>query len=134
VELWPNVVVIALGTNDYVSDVSLRKFAAGYRAALNKLSSVATVVCVTPYRRSDRSEARPNAVGLLPNAYREAVRSVCEERGRIVLDGFEALPSESYLADGLHPNDAGHQRIAEWLEQRLIEILDRTERARVDPG
>jgi len=122
--LWPDVVVIALGTNDYGVGVPLDEFSAGYASALDSLASIPTVVCVTPYRRSDLSETTLNAAGLLPSAYRGAVRAACEAAGRIVLDGFEAMPSESLLADGLHPNDAGHARIAKWLEKALRPILD----------
>ncbi len=122
--LFPAVVVIILGTNDYAVGVPLDAFLAGYQAALGTFGNVETVVCVTPYRRSDLSEATPNSAGLLPLDYREAVRAACEADGRIALDGFEALPSESLLGDGLHPNDAGHHRIAKWLTAELSEILD----------
>jgi len=122
--LWPDVVVIALGTNDYGVGVPLEDFIAGYEAALQTLGPVETVVCVTPYRRSDLSEATPNTAGLLLDDYRTAVHGVCEADGRIVLDGIEAMPSESMLGDGLHPNDVGHNRIAKWMERELTGILD----------
>lgn len=82
---------------------------------------------MTPFRRSDDSEATPDAAGLRPQDYRTAVHDVCEAEGRIPLDGFEALSSEALLADGLHPNDAGHRRMARWLERALRAVLDRGE-------
>jgi lysophospholipase L1-like esterase len=122
--LSPDAVVIALGTNDYNLGVPLARFESAYRAILVLFDGVASVVCVTPFRRADADEATPNAAGLLPRDYREAVRAACEAKGRPVLDGFAALPSEAFLADGLHPNDAGHERIAEWLEEGLRETLE----------
>jgi len=122
--LRPDVVVIALGTNDYAVGVPLDEFGAGYEAALQTFRFAETVVCVTPYRRSDLSEATLNSAGSRPDDYRNAVHEVCEADGRRVLDGIEALPSQSMLGDGLHPNDVGHARIAKWLEQELAEILD----------
>jgi lysophospholipase L1-like esterase len=122
--LAPDVVVLALGTNDYGGGLPLDDFRAGYQAALEALAAVGTVVCVTPYRRSDAWEATRNAAGGVPSDYRAAVRAACEAAGRIPLDGFEALPSQAFLPDGIHPNDAGHSRIAKWLEKALAPILE----------
>jgi lysophospholipase L1-like esterase len=121
--LSPDAVVIALGTNDYSLGVPLARFESAYRAILVLFDGVESVVCVTPFRRSETDEATANPAGLFPRDYRAAVRAVCEAAGRPVLDGFAALPSDAFLADGLHPNDAGHERIAEWLEEGLRGVL-----------
>jgi hypothetical protein len=41
------------------------------------------------------------------------------------VDAYALIEAESDLADGSHPNDRGHARVAAALERRLLEILPR---------
>ena len=86
----------------------------------------ATLVVLTPLHRS--SEAEPNKHGKVLKDYVDAIRKAAEYYSLPLLDlwatyGVQpAVPvmMESYMPDGLHPNDAGHviltNKIAKFIE------------------
>lgn len=132
-----DIVVVFGGTNDWGhGDAQLGEFesrdAYTFYGALHVLYTsliekfpAATIVILTPLHRigeNDRmiNPERPNNVRLLKE-YVEAIREVAEYYSLPVLDLYKvsglqpAIPiiKETYMPDGLHPNDAGHRILAD---------------------
>jgi lysophospholipase L1-like esterase len=88
-------------------------------------------VVVSPVVRPD-AEATPNRLGATLADLRAAMEQVVEERMRAgdrhlyLVGGAEVLTAD-HLGDGIHPDDAGHQRLA-----RTVVSAVRT--ALADPG
>lgn len=121
--LWPNDVIIVLGTNDFSADEPLDDFVVGYRALLDRLLRSLVIpidhlFCVTPFPRED--EDRANMAGHILHDYRLVIEKECSTIGGIPLDGSQAMPNSiDYRNDTVHPNDSGHARIAAWLLEEL---------------
>jgi lysophospholipase L1-like esterase len=121
--LWPRVIILALGTNDFSVDEPLEDFRTGYRSLLRALLSALEVpldelFCITPFSRLD--EDRENKVGHVLDDYRRVIEEECSMVAGIPLDGSRAVPPcGAYFGDVVHPNDRGHARIAAWLLDRL---------------
>ncbi|MBQ6700400.1 MAG: SGNH/GDSL hydrolase family protein, partial [Oscillospiraceae bacterium] len=79
----------------------------------------------------------PNGVGASLGDYVDALKTVCAENGVSVIDLFTECtldPSDAdvrtkYMPDGIHPNAAGHEVIAEIMESHIREY----EPVEVDP-
>lgn len=121
--LWPNSIVIVLGTNDFSVSEPLEEFRAGYRALLDRLlralvDPLGHLFCVTPFPRLD--EDRANTAGHVLDDYRLVVQEECSMARGIPLDGSQAVPAAvAYFSDTIHPNDRGHASIAAWLLEQL---------------
>ena len=137
-----DVVVVFGGTNDYghgdapfgeMSDRTNDTFYGAMHLLCQALISrypQATIVIMTPLHRLNE-EAKINERGVRNGTtledYVEAERRVAAYYGIPVLDLFRVsglqpeVPQlrERYMPDGLHPNDAGHERLAD----RLIGFL-----------
>ncbi len=137
-----NIVVIFGGTNDYGhGDAPLGTFldrspetfygACHYLySGLIKKYLGKTIVIVTPLHRcnemSEYGECEKKGAGILKQ-YVDIIREVAEYYALPVLDLYakSGLQPEveviknTYLPDGLHPNDLGHQVIAKKLENFL---------------
>lgn len=132
-----DIVVVFGGTNDWGhGDAPLGEFesrdAYTFYGALHVLYTsliekypAAAIVILTPLHRIGENDriidpARPNNVRLLKE-YVEAIREVAEYYSLPVLDLYKvsglqpAIPiiKETYMPDGLHPNDAGHRILAD---------------------
>lgn len=85
----------------------------------------AEIVFMTPIHRA--GENNPDAKGHILKDYVDIIRNVAEYYSIPVLDLFSvygvcpdiAVHKEKYCPDGLHPNDAGHKRLAEKLKAFL---------------
>lgn len=85
----------------------------------------ATIVFMTPIHRV--GENNPDAKGHILKDYVDVIRSVAEYYSIPVLDLFSVygvcpdieVHKAAFCPDGLHPNDAGHKRIAERLKAYL---------------
>ena len=123
--LFPSVVLIALGTNDFAVSVPLDTFTTSYQLIVERFANffgVGQVFCLTPIY--SKNGATPNAVGATLADYREVIATECSAAGGIVLDGLEAMPtSDAFLADQTHPNDRGHRAMARWLHRALRPYL-----------
>ncbi len=134
-----DVVVVFGGTNDFghgdaplgdMEDRDEDTFYGAFHVLLTKLIEKypeAQIVVMTPLHRvseadTKRSERGIRRVGSL-ETYVDAIRQVAAFYGVPVLDLFRTsgiqprvpVLREKYMPDGLHPNDAGHVRIAEKL-------------------
>ncbi len=120
--LWPQVVVIMLGTNDCGFNVPLPAFRKSYEEFVDLLSKYyqPTVICVTPLRQVN--EMMANQAGYTMPEYRDAIGEVCSKRGLAVIDGRRLLPFEPrYFADpwSIHPSADGYALFARNLAAEL---------------
>ena len=126
-ELPVAIAVVLLGTNDSIgwyepAPVTPEAFASGLDQLLAALESngAETIVLMTPPDQPVFPEDR----GRL-RAYRETIRNRCTARQHVVCgpDLFTLLDSEFDFAAGeLHPNGAGHSKIATALEEVIRQL------------
>ena len=141
-----DVIVIFGGTNDFghgdapIGCPSDRNNDTFYGAAHMLFSKIrvqwpkAHIVVLTPLHRCNEDNPRgdgnkPSDVGTL-KAYVEIIREVAEFYSLPVLDLFKnsglqprlPLIQEMYMPDGLHPNDAGYQILADLIISYLKNI------------
>lgn len=140
-----DAVVVFGGTNDFghgdapmgvMSDRTPETF---YGALHTLYSSLlcryprARIIVLTPLHRCAEDfsvEKQPGVENLPLKRYVEAIREVAEYYALPVLDLYAMsgmqpnvpVIKEMYLPDGLHPNDAGHRRLAELIVGFLKQI------------
>jgi lysophospholipase L1-like esterase len=121
--------IIELGTNQAVTlgtmgDLpSAGTFYGDTLNAIQQLSAVnvtARLIFLSPYRVSRTTDAQNNAV-------LKALRDVCGEYGIPVIDQLDessisSLTAATYLTDGIHPNQAGFDRITAHINRMLMGI------------
>lgn len=132
-----DLVVIFGGTNDYGhGDAVLGKFGdkdvyTFYGATYTLFEKLLTkypnakFLVLTPLHRL--GEIVPNALGNVLQDYRKALLETAEYFSFPVLDLFAtsgmnpqvAKVQETMMPDGLHPNDAGYQRLFELIDQAI---------------
>lgn len=141
-----DVVVVFGGTNDFghgdalFGDVSSREETT-FCGALHKLMRdlierypEAQLVFMTPLHRSGENELGYNEFGVRREHrledYVNAIQTIAAYYGIPVLDLFRTsglqpevpILKDRYMPDGLHPNDAGHEKIADKLIGLLITL------------
>lgn len=134
-----DVVVVFGGTNDFghgdapfgrIDDMDERTFCGAYHALCRKLIArypEAQLVILTPTHRDSEDSGPYNEKGFRLSTnlagYVDAIREIAAFYAIPVLDLFRVSGIQSrvpelkdrYIPDGLHPNDAGHKRIADKL-------------------
>ena len=136
-----DVVFVFGGTNDYghgkapigeKDDVTPYTFYGAVKCLARYLKDTygaEKTVFILPARRFDDDKPRCEG-GQALSAYADIINRVCKEYGIKVLDLFnDGFPvpqtdaGDEYTTDGLHPNDRGHEFIAEkicrFIEERL---------------
>lgn len=121
--------VIEAGTNDWGSNVPLADFRTAVGSALDYAQSVTPKVCaLSPIRRESASGV--NGLSLTLAQYGEVIREECEARGIAFIDGYDialnpnnAVSKTAFFADGIHPNNAGHKRIAQAVLAKIKEVI-----------
>lgn len=132
-----DVIVIFGGTNDYghgdapmgvISDTTPDTFYGAlhtlYRTLITRYPTAQFLV-LTPTHRLN--ECDPDSNGLPLKAYVDVIREMAEIYSLPVLDLFAnsgiqpSIPvmQTTYMPDGLHPNDAGHARLARMIAKTL---------------
>ncbi len=130
--------LILLGTNDYAASIPLPKVLDAYAQFLRSVqghasfrrlkNSYQTLICVTPLQRAD--EEGPNRAGYTMSDLRKAISELCRKLDVPVIDGLSLLLNESdieaakkseFFADGVHPNQLGHDLIAERLLRQIVD-------------
>lgn len=138
-----DVVVVFGGTNDFghgdapfgaLKDRTADTFCGAVHVLMEKLINrypAAEIVFMTPLHRTSEDVGPYNEFGLLLNCnlegYANAISAIAGFYGLPVLDlmrtsGMQPrvpVVMERYMPDGLHPNDAGHERIAQKLTSFL---------------
>ena len=123
------------GTNDYGNNIplgnktddtldtfygALNLFCKKYYSNFHK----SKFAFLTPIRRSNGEKT--NTVGLKLSDYVNAIKEICDEYGIPYLDLYNlgmdpnySTISAHYVPDGLHPNDAGHDRLSNHIAKFL---------------
>ena len=109
-----DIVIVALGTNDYSGDFTADQIRSGCAEYLKRLSAIykhSKMFYVTPIWRADGADIY--AAG----THMDVCRVIAEEaelHGFTVIDGYSLVPHDAALfADGfLHPNDEGFSHYA----------------------
>ncbi|MBQ4106582.1 MAG: SGNH/GDSL hydrolase family protein [Lentisphaeria bacterium] len=120
--------IYAFGTNDHAHNTPLDTLTAEVTGALKALCRrrSAKIVVQTPLWRADAppvAEKQPNQLGLLLQDYRDTIAAVAREFPVTLIDGRDLLPADpAFFVDGLHPNDAGAERIAAALLEQLPDL------------
>lgn len=117
-----DIVIVAMGTNDYSGDFTADQIRSGCAEYLDRLLSIyrdKKMICITPIWRADGDTVY--AAGTHPDVCR-VIAEEAKKRNFTVIDGYSLVPHNTELfADGfLHPNDAGFSHYA----MNLIEVLD----------
>jgi len=146
-----DLIVVFMGTNDYGHETPLgsvedTKDGTFYGAlnvivpALVEKHTSSKIVFVTSIHRYGYGTSKilgtkftydniPNGVGATLGDYVNAIKNVCANNGVSVIDLFEectidptkASVREELIPDGVHPNAAGHEIIAEIMEKHIRE-------------
>lgn len=137
-----DIVIVFGGTNDYghgdaaMGDINSEDEYTFY-GAMNKLCEnliikfpTSKIVFMTPMHRTDENNVfnergLRNVAGL--SGYVDAIKEVCYKYGLPVIDLFGELginPNfgemyKVYTVDGLHPNNLGHERVADFVIAKL---------------
>lgn len=104
-----------LGTNDFghvVGDPAVvAQYAADVWDKVRALDSGIEIMLITPLWRSNKDT--PNSGGWVLADYSAALKSVADTRNFVTYyEGLNILGSSHMTADGLHPNNAGHDLLA----------------------
>lgn len=126
-----DLISVAHGTNCWTrTPVSADLFGAGLHAFLDLVRTghpETPIIAISPILRLD-AENTPNVLGMSLVDLRTVFENVVEERREKgdthlhLVPGRDLVP-EVHLPDGIHPDDAGHQRMAEVLGPVLNEAV-----------
>ena len=116
----------SLGTWDN-NNTNFREFTGAYQLYLEKLlkrHAKAEVVLLTPLKAfSENSEADISAV---VDKYADRVIEIAKLYGLKYIDtrevGFTNFNHQLYYSDGLHPNKAGHRKLARLVAEKVLEF------------
>lgn len=120
-EYAPDTMWIAIGTNDYgVNNWSASDFGVAYAEMLDSLHFAQpdmSIYCQTPLVRSSEGA---NSYGSTTGDYRSQIVTAVSTRTAYatLVDGTEILTTDD-LADGVHPNTAGHETYAAYVISAL---------------
>lgn len=110
-ELKPSVVLVLLGGNDYLRGVPIAETFNNLERIIEKLQANGAVVVLLGIQG-----------GVLSDPFAEQFEALAERRGTAyvpnVLQGI--IGNTALMADAIHPNDAGYERIAE----KVLPVLE----------
>ena len=134
VALSPDVVSLICGANDVLLTTrpDVAAFTATYAGMLARLRTELpdAVLVVATYPHPDaRSPLRPRSLARVRRGLREVndgIRWLARRHGAVCLelDGHPDAAGANVAADGFHPSQAGHRRLAVAFVERLREHLD----------
>ena len=105
----PDTVFVAYGTNDWVHERDMTKFAKEYYKKLSQIFPKAKIYAILPIWRENTKE-KEKTTNLKIEEFRGILRGVCESFENItVIDGMELVPHymDFFCPDGTHPNTLG---------------------------
>lgn len=143
-----DLIVIFMGTNDFghatplgtINDTEDESFYGALNVIIPGIKSAhpnSRIVMVTPLHRVKQSDGMTSAsdsafneAGFVLADYVNAIKSICDKYDIYAIDLFNvpeldpntASVNSTYYNDGLHPNDAGHKKIAEIIAEGLKKI------------
>ena len=143
-----DLIVIFMGTNDFghatplgtINDTEDESFYGALNVIIPGIKSAhpnSRIVMVTPLHRVKQSDGMTSAsdsafneAGFVLADYVNAIKAICDKYDIYAIDLFnvpeldpnDASVNSTYYNDGLHPNAAGHKKIAEILAEGLKKI------------
>lgn len=117
----PEIVTIAMGTNDFGYYKTLEDFSAacdGHLAAIAQAYPDKIRICMTPVRRID--EDKPKALGTF-RQLRDVIEATAAKYGFILVDGYNTMPYNSdFFNDGVHPTTLGFSIMADKMIAAIV--------------
>lgn len=117
-----NGIICTLGTNDWANvGTSAQSFLDAYRALITRCKSLGLIfVGMSPLNRQDGYMAVQKADGAFTLAQWQSLAiAVCQEQGVKWIQGDLAPLTALDLADGIHPNAGGHDKLAPWIITKM---------------
>lgn len=113
-EYKPKVVIVLLGGNDYLRKVPKADTFKNLDAIITKIQSMGAVVVLLGIQG-----------GLLGDPYENEFENLAKTKGTVYISNvLEDLFGDSlYMADSVHPNDAGYAKIVERIYPKLKRVL-----------
>ncbi len=139
--LQADVISIAYGANCWTrtphSAPMLFESVRGFLALVRSGHPTTPMVVISPIRRTD-AEHTPNKLGATLVDLRDAVEAATRDRivsgdTMLSLVGGEDIVSPEHLADGIHPGDEGHKRIASAAGKALSAAMQTAKDASTTP-
>ena len=140
-----DIVLVFGGTNDYghgdaplgaIGDETDSTFCGACKILFSKLRALYPTACIivilplrrfnedNPYGENGNKEIPSGTLGEYSSSLKEIAEEfsfpICDLREDVLLNPNDKELNEKYFGDGLHPNDAGHQILAE----RLFEFIE----------
>ncbi len=145
-----DLIVIFMGTNDFghatplgsITDTTDTSFYGALNIIIPGIQAThpnSQIVMVSPLHRTTTqssgmtspSDSAPNEAGATLKDYVNAIKDICNKYDIYIIDLFseaeldpnnETVKTTLFNSDGLHPNTAGHEKIAEILSEELKKI------------
>ncbi len=139
--LQADVISVAYGANCWTrtphSAPMLFESVRGFLALVRSGHPTTPMVVISPIRRTD-AEHTPNKLGATLVDLRDAVEAATRDRivsgdTMLSLVGGEDIISPEHLADGIHPGDEGHKRIASAAAKALGAAMQTAKEAPTTP-
>ena len=122
----PNIITVALGTNDWgLSRDVMKKNVLKYMDTLLSMYSTKNIYAILPIWRSDENGV--NDSGMSFEEQRNLIRSIMQKYPRVkIIDGYELVPHiESYYGElvgrKVHPTDEGFLHMSLGILKRFFE-------------
>lgn len=123
--------IVAIGTNDSATDdsgnllISAQQFEENLREIVATANDASVQVIFVDLPRVDESKTNPVSWANIYysnedlDKYSASIKTIAEESNSFFCS-IQGLLDKEDLADGLHPNEGGHMKIAEAVENFLI--------------
>jgi hypothetical protein len=112
------ICLFTLGTNDYGLNTRQSFWDARVPAFFDKFNELipnGEIIIVSPLIRLN--EETPNSHGLNLQWFRDSLQSLASTRSWVTYNEGKTVLSlpDDFISDGLHPNNAGHQKLADYI-------------------
>lgn len=110
----PNVVLVLLGSNDYLKGVQQQVTFDNLRSIIERIQAGGALVVLIGARG-----------GLLNDKFSSDFKKLAKEKGTLLVpEIMEGIIGEtSLMSDEIHPNDAGYLKMADKIAPVLLEVL-----------
>jgi lysophospholipase L1-like esterase len=122
-EFRPDVLIVMHGVNDLNTGVSIDATVGAIEELLGegRRHGVQMILCTIPPQREGAEKAF--AADLIA-PFNEALVKIAADEGAVVVDVYAAITPDLLAPDGLHLTQAGNQKIAETIFNKLKELYE----------